>query len=158
MTSLLVGHDSTTLYHIGTVVPDIHAAIEQNRGALGMRFTDVREMEFPAWVDGKAADVVVLAAFSADGPPYLELIEERPGPAGPIWSAPSMRLNHLGYWAHDMPTTIAWLESRGMPARIRHRSDPPIVTYHETASGVWIELVNHRVMHHLVNEWITSAD
>ncbi len=150
-----LSHDDTlTLYHFGLAVPKLADAIEQYESSFGLTFTELREIPFSALVDGQPRKATMLAAFSRGGPPYLELIEEV---SGTIWPADAFGLNHIGFWAKDMAGAISRLEANGLPGRIRLRTQPPLVTYHQSPSALWIELVDEGAMREMIEEWLTTS-
>ena len=153
MTILPAQAGDVSVYHFGLVVPDLAAAVEQYSGALGFRFAKVREIPLPVLVDGKPRSVEMLDTYSVDGPPYVELIEER---SGSTWAADAFGMNHMGFWAKDMDVAMARLEAHGMPGRVRDTSTPPRVSYHQAGTGVWIELVDHSVRDSL-DAWLATT-
>jgi catechol 2,3-dioxygenase-like lactoylglutathione lyase family enzyme len=143
-----------SVYHFGLVVPDLEAAVEQYVAALDFRFAKVREIPFPVLVDGEPRTVELLATYSKDGPPYLELIEER---SGSTWAADAFGMNHMGFWAKDMTTAMARLEASGSPGRVRDASNPPKISYHQSQHGIWIELVDQSVGASSLNAWLATS-
>ena len=65
--------------HVGVIVPDGHAAMEQRHQALGSWWRPVGDRTPDGLVDGQAR---LAATDSLEGPPYLELVEE---PSGGVW-------------------------------------------------------------------------
>lgn len=70
------------LYHIGLTVPDLRAAMEQYSDAFGFGWATVRESTHAVVVDGEQRQAQIAVTYSVQGPPYLELIEER---RGAVW-------------------------------------------------------------------------
>jgi len=133
--------DKPALYHVGLVVPDIEAAVEQYSDLFGLRFASLRHSTLEVRVDGVVRTPELIVSYSMDGPPYVELIEER---SGGTWAADALGLSHLGFWAKDLSAMSARLEAAGMAARVRDNGPdgrPARFTYHPGAGGIWVELV-----------------
>ncbi len=141
------------MYHVGLVVADLATAVEKYGDALELKFAAARDIELPVVVDGRPRTVRMLATYSIDGPPYLELIEER---AGSTWAADAFGMNHMGFWAEDMPSAMARLEANGLPGRVRDTSCPPRVSYHQAGAGMWVELVSPAVRETL-DAWLATS-
>ena len=82
-------------FHVGVLVADLDAAIERFSALLGLRFGPVSDTQTP--VQG-ATEVTehVLATYSLDGPPYIELIQG--GGDGLFSLRNGEGLHHLGVW------------------------------------------------------------
>lgn len=103
---------ASRMFHVGHLVPDIEAAMEQYATDLGLQWTDlvVRE-EQPLWTPQRGQESVVLKfCYSMVGPERVELIE---GPEGtPWWHGDLKNLHHVGVWA-DVPALTEELVGRG---------------------------------------------
>ena len=152
MTVPLDDGGSPAMYHVGLVVGDLADAVDQDQEALDLSFAKVREIHFPVVVDGERRAIDMLATYSLDGPPYLELIEEK---AGATLAADALGLNHLGFWAKDVPAAKARLDALGMPGRVRDQSVPTRISYHQSPHGLWIELVDTSVKATL-DDWLAT--
>ena len=69
-------------YHVGLVVPDVHAAMEQYTQTLGLTWATPHESALKVIVDGEPRVGQLAVTYSLQGPPHLELIQERSGPCG----------------------------------------------------------------------------
>lgn len=130
------------MYHVGIVVPDARAAMQQYSEALGFTWSELGISTFDVLVDGRRREARVAATYSVQGPPHLEIVEEL---SGGVWAAGALALNHVGMWTDDLADSVRQLESGGMPGRVRHApgdGQPELFSYHETASGTWWELVS----------------
>ncbi len=86
----------STYYHLGFVVADLEKAVADATRALGVEFSPVRE--------GRLGDWDYRITFSTQGPP------------GSPWDATNgPRLDHLGYWAHDITEAKTHLVEQGAP-------------------------------------------
>jgi catechol 2,3-dioxygenase-like lactoylglutathione lyase family enzyme len=136
--------DKPELYHVGLVVPDIAAAVEQYQDLFGLRFASLRHTSLEVRVDGVIRTPELIVSYTMDGPPYVELIEER---SGGTWAADALGLNHIGFWAKDLLAAAARLEASGLAARVRDNGPddrPARFTYHPGLGGMWVELVAPR--------------
>jgi catechol 2,3-dioxygenase-like lactoylglutathione lyase family enzyme len=130
------------MYHVGVVVPDVRAAMTQYGEALGFTWSAVGDSSFDVLVDGEARHARIAATYSLEGPPYLELVEER---SGSVWAAAALGLQHVGLWTDDLEGSIARLDAAGLPGRVRHRpaeGQPTLFSYHDGGAGLWWELVS----------------
>ena len=133
--------DKPQMYHIGLVVPDVKAASEQYSDLFGLRWRSLRASTLTVKVDGDVRDADLLVTYSIDGPPYFELIEDR---SGDTWALDALGLNHIGFWAKDLPAASARLEATGLAARVHDVGPdgrPSRFSYHPGLGGLWVELV-----------------
>jgi Glyoxalase/Bleomycin resistance protein/Dioxygenase superfamily len=130
------------MYHVGVVVPDVRAAMAQYSEALGFTWSAVGDTTLDVLVDGRARQARIAATYSLEGPPYLELVEER---SGAVWAAGALGLQHVGLWTDDLEGSIARLDGAGLPGRVRHlpgEGQPTLFSYHDGGAGLWWELVS----------------
>jgi hypothetical protein len=130
------------LYHVGVVVPDVRAAMEQYTAALGFSWSAIGDTTLDVVVDGRPRQARIAATYSQEGPPYLELVEER---SGGVWAAEALGLHHVGLWTEDLAGSIRTLEAAGFPGRVRHDPQVPgeaLFSYHSAGPGLWWELVS----------------
>lgn len=140
------------LYHTGVVVEDIHAAIAAY-SAIGMTFSEVRDISFEVLVDGKPRTAHIRAAYSQQGPPHVEFIQDL---AGDIWAPDALDLNHLGFWVEDVEVAVAELERSGFALRVRPAATPPRLAYLSGPGSVWVELVAPAVRSSL-EQWLATS-
>ncbi len=103
------------LYHIGLAVPDIHAAMEQYSSTFGFTWARIRESAPEVIADGERRRAEITVTYSVQGPPYLELVQER---SGSIWGADGFALSHVGFWAEDLSAGKRALDESGLVARV----------------------------------------
>ncbi len=130
------------MYHVGVVVPDARAAMQQYSDALGFSWTELGSTTLDVVVDGRVREARIAATYSREGPPYLELVEEL---SGDVWAPAALALNHVGMWTDDLAGSVQRLEAAGMPGRVRHvptAGQPELFSYHDTGTGTWWELVS----------------
>jgi catechol 2,3-dioxygenase-like lactoylglutathione lyase family enzyme len=140
------------LFHTGVVVEDIDAAIAAYT-ATGVTFTEVRDITLDVIVDGARRTEHMLAAYTKEGPPYLELIQELDGD---IWGSNALNLNHLGYWVDDVEAAAGKLEQAGFALRLRPAASPPRLAYLSGPGNVWVELVAPAVRASLA-QWLATT-
>lgn len=129
-------------YHVGLVVPDVRAAMDQYSEALGFRWSAVGDTTLDVLVDGRVRQARIAATYSVEGPPHLELVEEL---SGGVWASGALGLQHVGLWTDDLDASAQQLERAGLAGRVRHRpadGGPPLFSYHEGGPGLWWELVS----------------
>lgn len=124
------------LYHVGLVVPDLDAAMQQHSALLGFDWSPPGESRFDVRVDGSAQQARIRVTYSVQGPPYLELVEDLTG----VWGRAGLGLSHVGCWSEDLPADVARAEAAGLPARVS--DDGGLFSYHELSPGLWLELVS----------------
>ena len=156
MTFLGVPGQGLELYHIGLIVPDLHAAMEQYTATFGFSWATVHESTPEVIVDGERRQAQIAVTYSIQGPPYLELVQER---RGSIWGADGLALTHVGFWAEDLGAGRRALDESGLAARVRDADRdgrPARFSYHPFAGGLWIELV-HTSFKEQLADWIAGT-
>ena len=144
------------LYHVGLTVTDVRAAMAQYTAAFGFSWAPLSEGAHDVIADGERRQAEIAVTYSVQGPPYLELIEER---RGSIWGADGFGLSHVGFWAEDLGAARRALEDSGLAARVHDAGPdgrPARYTYHPFAGGLWIELV-HTSFRAQLADWIAQT-
>ncbi|HUN34812.1 MAG TPA: VOC family protein [Trebonia sp.] len=96
-------------YHVGIVADDPVATMAQLTEVLGYRWAD--EIGGPITVSLPEGDTQVeMRTWYSRTTPRLEVVKSHPGT---VWARADSGLHHVGYWADDVPATIAELEKRG---------------------------------------------
>jgi methylmalonyl-CoA/ethylmalonyl-CoA epimerase len=129
------------MYHVGLVVPDVRAAMEQYSDTLGLTWASLRETKLKVVVDGQRRVGELAVTYSLEGPPHLELIQER---GGSVWGADGLNLTHIGFWAADLEAAKRRLEESGLAsAAYEHDGEGRLgrFSFHASGGGVWLELV-----------------
>ena len=144
------------LYHIGLIVPDLGVAMEQYTATFGFSWATIHESRPEVIVDGERRQAEIAVTYSIQGPPYLELVQER---RGSIWGADGLALTHVGFWAEDLSAGQRALGESGLAARVRDAGrggGPARFSYHPFAGGLWIELV-HTSFKAQLTDWIADT-
>ena len=156
MTFFGVPGQGLELYHIGLIVPDLGAAMGQYTATFGFSWATVHESTPEVIVDGERRQAQIAVTYSMQGPPYLELVQER---RGSIWGADGLALTHVGFWAEDLSAGRRALDESGLVARVRDADRdgrPARFSYHPFAGGLWIELV-HTSFKEQLADWIAGT-
>lgn len=149
------------LYHYGFVVEDIEVAMATYGAPLGLTWAPVATREVRVVVDGGTpTDVRLLATYSQQGAPYVELIQEL---EGDVWGHGALGLNHIGFWVPDLAEGVETLRASGMDACVQAvdaDGEPTRFSYQSLrgAAGLpWVELVDEAVKPQLM-DWICGND
>lgn len=131
-------------YHLCFVVQDIEKATGDLTRTLGVRWSPVRE--------GRLGDWEYRIVFSAQGPPFFEVIQ---GPPDSPWDATAgSRFDHIGYWSDDVGADKHRLAERGAPVEFDSCPYGRSFTYHRLDSlGVRVELVDTAVQPGFLDTW-----
>ena len=89
-----------TLDHVGIVVPDLEAAIEDLSAQLGFQFAIVFDDDLEVREPGGTDRAIHLRIAYSSQPPALELIEAAPGTP---WAPERVGLHHVAYFVDDLP-------------------------------------------------------
>lgn len=122
-----------TYFHVGLVVEDLDAAIEELSRTLGLEFNEPHDSTY--------GDSHIRVCYSLQGPPYVELIQGEPGS---LWdTAGGPRADHLGYFVDDFEASKQRLIDSGMPVDIDGMQWGRTFSYHRSShSGLRVELVD----------------
>ncbi len=134
--------DHADLWHTGIVVDDLEAAKAELGDQLGVTWFEGGAEILLVTADGTRS-VTTAYALSRQGPHHIELGQSVPGT---LWTATAPgQAHHIGYWVDDVTTASRELERRGA----RHVASvtikdgvPPMCAYHQTANGLYVEVVN----------------
>ena len=130
------------VYHFGHLVPDLQRAME----AFGRRLqlTWSTPFEMPSGferADGEPDSDDVRIAFSAEGPPFMELIEVVPR-QGSIFAEPAGGgFHHIGYYAERWRDEVARLTADGMELE---RRGPGVAFVRDPRLGTRFEIVSFK--------------
>ena len=129
-------------YHVGHLVPDLHAAMASLGRQLQISWATPFEMDSGFTTpDGAPDSDRVRIAFSSEGPPYLEIIEVvwRPGA---IFAEPAGGgFHHLGVFADRWREETARLVAEGMQVE---RLGSGVAFVRDPRTGLRIEVVSFK--------------
>ena len=122
-----------TFFHVGVIVEDLDAAMEEMSRSLGLEFNEPHESTY--------GDSHIRVCYSLQGPPYLELIQGEPGS---MWSTTGgPHADHVGYFVDDLDASMRRLEAEGLPVDIDGTSYRKRFSYHRsTHAGLRVELID----------------
>lgn len=120
-------------YHVCFTTPDLETTMED--------FVRAAAVSWQPPVQGRVADWDYRMAFTAGGPPFIELIETAPG--GPWGDTGTPGFHHLGFWTSDLTAGGARLTGQGFPEVFSGCPHGRPFAYHRMdAIGGHIELVD----------------
>ena len=131
-------------FHVGIIVPDLEAGLAEIAKRFGVTFPDPPPTSGADVLVRTAAGEMraeVIGVYSAEGPPYLEVIKAVPGT---VWEAgEGSRIHHLGAFVDDLDDEVARLRAEGveLEATLDVGGGMMAVSYLNSALGVRQELL-----------------
>ena len=101
-------YEYSDFFHIGIVVADMKAGMDDMSRRFAVTFPDAREANVRMRWRGEEQQVTVKFVYSREGPPYIELLEAVPGT---VWEATG--IHHLGVFCNGMEGEIDRLVADG---------------------------------------------
>ena len=100
------------LFHVGVLVPDLAAAMDEMGRSHGLTFAKVQDRPMRIWMPDRGVVTYQLAlTYSCDGPVHVELMQ---GEEGSPWHTATHRgLHHFGVWADDIGAEVDRLVADG---------------------------------------------
>jgi hypothetical protein len=150
--------EPSDLYHMGFVVPDLEAGMDEMGRAAGLRWASMQDTTLPLVGPDGPFDLHIRFTYSIDFP-HIELIESIPGS---LWEgAPGHAAHHLGYWTDDVAAASKRLETElGAPRLVTYATasgEPKGFAYHRLPSGMLIEVVD-RARAAQFAEWFAGGE
>ncbi len=100
------------VFHIGIIVPDIERDMDEIARRFGVTFPDPPgHTEVRVRTGAGEAMATIRGAYSAEGPPWLEVIQAVPGT--PWEAGDGSRIHHLGAFVDDLDDEVARLTAAG---------------------------------------------
>jgi len=128
-------------FHVGIVVEDLEASLEEYAGLFGYEWCDEVHVEQPVLLPEGERAIDFQFRYSRRAP-RIEVIQGQPGT---LWTpAPGSGIHHLGYWSDDVVGDGRALEQSGYAmeaAGIGSNGSRPWA-YHRGVHGPRIELVS----------------
>ncbi|SEO56197.1 VOC family protein [Trujillonella endophytica] len=129
-------------YHVGIVVEDVGAAMEEYGALFGVQWGQRRKAEFPVELRGTRRTLRFDSVFATSGPVRVELTVQKPDT---FWRAGG-GMHHLGFWSDDPMADSRRLTAAGYEeeARLFPFPDDPVasVAFHRGPQGIFVELVS----------------
>jgi Glyoxalase/Bleomycin resistance protein/Dioxygenase superfamily len=119
-------------FHACCVVANLEQAMEELTAAIGIQWQPTR--------DRASGDMRWRVVYSVQGPPFIELVEGRPGT--PWHAAEDSQLHHIGRFTSDLDAGIAAIEAAGGHVEIDGREISGRWVYMRAPqSGALVELI-----------------
>ena len=142
-------------FHIGIVVDDLDAGLDELGGLFGYEWCPVFAIETPVVLPEGEIMVDLRFAYSKTEP-RVELIRAIPGT--PWVPATGSGIHHAGYWCDDIAVDGHRLDAYGYAEEARGvRPDgTPIWAYYRSPRGLRIELVSRLLQAGLEQYWASG--
>jgi hypothetical protein len=127
-------------YHFGLVVPDLEAAQRELTDALHLTWARTMRRSLTLEAPDGPTPVEVAYVYSLEGPPYLEILEQRPGT---IFDR--VGLHHIGVWCDDIHAESERLDAVGWPREtvsLKPDGSWSAGLFHTADCGLRVEVVN----------------
>ncbi len=103
------------MFHVGIIVADLESGLKEIANRFGVTFPDPPPTSGADVLVKTAAGEMraeVIGVYSAEGPPYLEVIRAVPGT--PWEAGEGSRIHHLGAFVDDLEDEVARLMAEGV--------------------------------------------
>lgn len=150
--------DYGELFHLGVLVPDLDAAMDEMGESLGLVWAEPQVIDAQSlWTpDGGLQALELKFTYSAEGPQHVELLE---GPPGSFWDGREHPgAHHVGLWADDVAAETDRLISTGW-SLAGAQADPGDgagygrFSYVRPPSGLIVEFVDRTLTGFFSNWW-----
>lgn len=146
----------TPAYHFALVVENLEAAKQELTEALGLTWARDQRRQACLEAPDHPITLYMAYAYSLEGPPYLEIIEQRPD--SPF---AQLGLHHIGVWSDDPRAESARLEQAGWPREtvgLAPDGSWAGSLYHRGTAGLRVEVVNIAVSGPKLVRYLTGGD
>ena len=136
-------------FHVGFIVPDLDAAMEEFQVALGIEWRAPIDAIVPLLGPGGVVEAEVYSVYSDGGPPAIELVESVPGT--PLAGNGGVSFHHLGFWTDRLADTSHDLGAHGWPcvATVASpESKTSRFTLQQSPHGFYVELFDTATPRH----------
>ena len=143
-------------FHVGVVVDDLDAALEDMTELFGYRWCPTLAVETPV-VQPTNEFLLDLRFTYSRTVPRVEMIQSVPGT---LWTpAEGSGVHHVGYWSDDVEADGRRLVERGYAEEARGvgPGGAAVWTYHRSAAGPRIELVSREIQSGLEGYWASTS-
>jgi hypothetical protein len=143
-------------YHFGLIVGNLERARTELTAALGVSWA--RDQRRTACLEASGGPLVLnmAYAYTIEGPPYLEIIEQRPD--SPF---AQLGLHHIGVWSDDPAGESARLEGVGWPRETVGLAPDGRwagALYHRGTGGLRVEVVDISVSGPKLVRYLSGGD
>lgn len=136
-------------FHVGFIVPDLDAAMEEFQGALGIEWRAPIDAIVALRGPDGVMEASVYSVYSEGGPPAIELVESVPGT--PLAGDGGVSFHHLGFWTDSLADSSRDLDVHGWPCQATVAStenDPRRFTLQQSPHGFYVELFDAATPRH----------
>ena len=136
-------------FHVGFIVSDLDAAMEEFRVALGIEWRAPIDAIVPLLGPDGVLETSVSSVYSEGGPPAIELVQSIPGTA--LAGNDGVSFHHLGFWTDRLADSSHSLDAYGWPfaATVASReSNPSRFTLQRSPHGFYVELFDTATPRH----------
>jgi hypothetical protein len=128
-------------FHVGFIVADLDAAMEEFKAALGVEWRAPIDARVPFLGPDGVVESNVYSVYSAGGPPAIELVQAVPGT--PLAGNGGVSFHHLGFWTDRLASSAQELDAHGWPWAATVASaekTPSRFTLQRSPWGFYVEL------------------
>ena len=143
-------------FHVGFIVPELVAAMEQLQAALGIEWRAPIDAIVPLRGPDGVVEADVFSVYSAGGPPAIELVQSVPGTA--LAGNGGVSFHHLGFWTDRLAGSSHDLDAHGWPCAATVAgpdANPSRFTLQQSPHGFYVELFDTATPRHA--DLLTSA-
>ena len=136
-------------FHVAFIVPDLDAAMEEFRVALGIEWRAPTDAIVPLLGPGGVVEAEVYSVYSDGGPPAIELVQSVPGT--PLAGDGGVSFHHLGFWTDRLADSSDDLGAHGWPcvATVASpESNTSRFTLQQSPHGFYVELFDTATPRH----------
>jgi hypothetical protein len=136
-------------FHVGFIVPDLDAAMEEFQVALGIEWRAPIDAIVPLLGPDGVVEANVYSVYSEGGPPAIELVQSVPGT--PLAGNGGVSFHHLGFWTDRLADSSHDLDARGWPCTATVASaenNPSRFTLQQSPHGFYVELFDTATPRH----------
>ena len=136
-------------FHVGFIVPDLDAAMEEFKVALGIAWRAPIDAVVPLLGPDGVVEANVYSVYSEGGPPAIELGQSVPGT--PLAGDGGVSFHHLGFWTDRLADSSHDLGARGWPCTATVASaenNRSRFTVQQSPHGFYVELFDTATPRH----------
>ena len=136
-------------FHVGFIVPDVDAAMEEFHVALGIEWRAPIDALIPLRGPDGVVETNVYSVYSEGSPPAIELVQSVRGT--PLAGNGGVSFHHLGFWTDRLADSSYDLDERGWPCAATvagPQNDPNRFTLQQSPHGFYVELFDTATPRH----------
>jgi hypothetical protein len=136
-------------FHVGFIVSDLDAAMEEFHVALGIEWRAPIDAIVPLLGPDGVVEANVNSVYSEGGPPAIELVQSVPGT--PLAGKGGVSFHHLGFWTDRLADSSDDLDAYGWPCAATVAtlgSNPSRFTLQHSPYDFYVELFDTATPRH----------